>query len=69
MKARGLPFKTLLTTMAFAFSYDYPADQESARLQEMLKTQPLETVIKTVTGLEDEELVAEIAKAYRGLGR
>jgi mannitol-1-phosphate 5-dehydrogenase len=69
LKARGLSYKTLLTTMTYALVYDNPADAESARLQEMLRNQSLETVIKTVTGLEDAELVAELAGAYRHLSR
>lgn len=69
LKKRGLSFKTLLRTMAFALAYDNPADTESARLQEMLKTQPVEAVIKAVTGIEDAELTAELAAAYRTLGR
>lgn len=64
LKERGLSYKTLLTTMAYALSYDNPADEESARLQEMLKTQPAETVIKAVTGLEDSGVVAELAATY-----
>jgi mannitol-1-phosphate 5-dehydrogenase len=64
LKKRGLPYGTLLSTMAFAFSYDNADDEESVKLQTMHKTQPLEDVIKTVTELEDGELIAEIAAAY-----
>ena len=64
LKKRGLSCEALLSTMAFALAYDNPADTESARLQEMLKTQPVEAVIETVTGMEDAELVAALAAAY-----
>ncbi|MDR0685215.1 MAG: mannitol-1-phosphate 5-dehydrogenase [Spirochaetaceae bacterium] len=64
LKKRGLSYEALLSTMAFALAYDNPADTESVRLQEMLKTQPAEAVIKTVTGLEDAELAAALAAAY-----
>jgi mannitol-1-phosphate 5-dehydrogenase len=53
--------------MAFALAYDNPDDPESVRLQEMLKAEPPEAVVKTVTGLEDAELIGEIASAYRRL--
>jgi mannitol-1-phosphate 5-dehydrogenase len=69
LKARGLSYQTLITTMAYALVYDNPADTESARLQEMLRNQPLETVIKAVTGLEDAGLVAELAAAYHHVKR
>jgi mannitol-1-phosphate 5-dehydrogenase len=68
LKQRGLPYKTLLSTMAFVLSYGNSADEESVRLREMLDTQPPEAVIKTVTGLDDEDLVTEIAAAYRKAG-
>ncbi|MDR0637991.1 MAG: mannitol-1-phosphate 5-dehydrogenase [Spirochaetaceae bacterium] len=69
LKKRGLSCEALLSTMAFALAYDNPADTESARLQEMLKTQPVEAVIKAVTGIEDAELVTALATAYRALGK
>jgi mannitol-1-phosphate 5-dehydrogenase len=65
LKKHGLLYQTLLSTMAFVLSYDNSADEESVRLREMLDTQPVEAVIKTVTGLDDEGLIAEIAAAYR----
>jgi mannitol-1-phosphate 5-dehydrogenase len=67
LKQRGLSYTTLLATMAFALAYDNPDDPESVRLQEMLKAEPPEAVVKTVTGLEDAELIGEIASAYRHL--
>jgi mannitol-1-phosphate 5-dehydrogenase len=67
LKKRGLGYKTLLSTMALVLLYDNADDEESVRLQNMRKTQPLETVIKTVTALDDDELIAEIAAAYGGM--
>jgi mannitol-1-phosphate 5-dehydrogenase len=55
--------------MAFVLSYDNADDEESVRLQSMLKTQPLEDVIKTVTALDDDGLIAKIAAAYGGMAK
>jgi mannitol-1-phosphate 5-dehydrogenase len=65
LKKHELPYKTLLTTMAYILTYDNSADEESVRLREMMNTQPYEVAIKTVTGLDDESLITEIAAAYR----
>jgi mannitol-1-phosphate 5-dehydrogenase len=67
LKKRGLPYKTLLSTMAFVLSYDNADDEESVRLRDMLKTQPPEDVIRTVTALDDDGLITEIAAAYGGI--
>ncbi|MDR0378553.1 MAG: mannitol-1-phosphate 5-dehydrogenase [Candidatus Accumulibacter sp.] len=69
LRKRNLPYGTLLSTMAFVLSYDNADDEESVRLQSMLKTQPLEDVIKTVTALDDDGLIAEIAAAYGGMAK
>jgi mannitol-1-phosphate 5-dehydrogenase len=66
LKNRGLPYRTLLSTMALVLSYNNKADEESVRLQEMLKTQPLEDVIKAVTGLDDMVLIEIIMDVYHG---
>lgn len=60
---RGLDYTNLVDTVGMIFHYDDPADEESVRLQEMLKKQPVEEVIKTVTELKDDNLVDEIKKA------
>jgi mannitol-1-phosphate 5-dehydrogenase len=67
LKKRFLSYETLLSTMAFAFTYDNSGDEESVRLREMLHTQPIEAVIKTVTALDDKDLITEVAAAYRRL--
>ncbi|MDR0379806.1 MAG: mannitol-1-phosphate 5-dehydrogenase, partial [Candidatus Accumulibacter sp.] len=69
LRKRNLPYGTLLSTMAFVLSYDNADDEESVRLQSMLKTQPLEDVIKTVTALDDDRLIAEIAAVYGGMAK
>jgi mannitol-1-phosphate 5-dehydrogenase len=67
LKKRGLPYKTLVSTMAFVLSYDNADDEESVRLRDMLKTQPPEDAIRTVTALDDDGLIAEITAAYGGM--
>ncbi|WP_390409898.1 mannitol-1-phosphate 5-dehydrogenase [Lacticaseibacillus jixiensis] len=60
LKAHGLSYKTLLDTVGMIFAYDEPADDESVKLQALLKEKPLVDVIKEVTGLKDEDLIAEV---------
>jgi mannitol-1-phosphate 5-dehydrogenase len=67
LKERGLPYAALLSVTAFILSYDDKDDEESVCLQGILKKQPPEEVVKTVTGLDDDGLIAEIAAAYRRL--
>jgi mannitol-1-phosphate 5-dehydrogenase len=61
LKERGLEHNALVDTVGMIFHYDDPQDEESVKLQAMLADQPLEEVIKEVTGLEDQELIEEIA--------
>lgn len=60
LKARNLSYKTLLDTVGMIFAYDEPKDDESVRLQALLKQKPLVDVIKEVTGVKDDDLIAEI---------
>lgn len=50
----------LLEVIAQVFSYDNPEDEESRVLQEKIQCEPLEQVIKEVTGLKEEILIAKI---------
>jgi mannitol-1-phosphate 5-dehydrogenase len=67
LKERGLPYKTLLTNCAFVLCYDAPSDEESVRLQDMLRKEDAADVIKTVTGITDPALMAELADVYRAV--
>ncbi|MFD1485056.1 mannitol-1-phosphate 5-dehydrogenase [Lacticaseibacillus baoqingensis] len=60
LKAHNLSYKTLLDTVGMIFRYDEPNDDESVKLQALLKEKPLVDVIKEVTSLKDEDLIAEI---------
>lgn len=64
-KERGLAHDALLETVAYIFEYSDADDEQSQELQKMLADQPLDQVIQTVTGLEDADLVAEIASKIK----
>ncbi|GMR70539.1 mannitol-1-phosphate 5-dehydrogenase [Aerococcus viridans] len=64
-KERGLAYDALLGTVAYIFEYNDADDEQSQELQKMLANQPLDQVIQTVTGLEDTDLVAEIASKIK----
>lgn len=65
LKARNLNYDVLLDTVGMIFTYDEPSDEESVKLQQLLKDSDLTTVIKQVTKLTDDELIAAIAKSYQ----
>lgn len=60
LKERGLPYSYLLQTVAYVFSYKDETDEQSVELQTLLAEKPLEEVVRTVTGLNDQELIDEI---------
>lgn len=64
-KERGLAYDALLETVAYIFEYSDADDEQSQELQKMLADQPLDQVIQTVTGLEDADLVTEIASKIK----
>ncbi|MDR2601605.1 MAG: mannitol-1-phosphate 5-dehydrogenase [Spirochaetaceae bacterium] len=64
---RGLPCKNLLEMTAFVLSYNDKEDEESVRLQKMLRESPLSGIIKSITSLEDDALIKEIAAHYETL--
>ena len=53
--------------MAYVFEYKDPNEQQSLELQELLTKKPLPEVIAQVTGLEDQNLIAEIEAAVEAL--
>lgn len=60
LKELGLSYHHLLQTVAYVFAYRDEADEQSCQLQSLLATQALAEVVKEVTGLADQELIAEI---------
>ncbi|WP_448668665.1 hypothetical protein [Aerococcus viridans] len=65
VKERGLTYDALLSTIASIIEYSDADDEQSQELQKMLADQPLDQVIQKVTGLEDADLVAEIASKIK----
>jgi len=65
IKEHGLVYDALLEAVAYIFEYNDANDEQSQELQKMLANQPLDQVIQTVTGLEDADLVAEIASKIK----
>lgn len=66
-KERGLGYEALVTVVGMIFHYDNPADSESVALQEKLNSQPLQEVVRSVTGLTDETLIDDIITAKKNL--
>ncbi|MGT2811422.1 mannitol-1-phosphate 5-dehydrogenase [Streptococcus minor] len=60
LKELGLSYHHLLQTVAYVFAYRDEADEQSCQLQSLLASQPLAEVVKEVTCLVDQELIAEI---------
>ena len=66
LKARGLSYTTLMETVGKIYHFDEPKDDESQKLQKMLKDEDLKDVIVETTGLKDDsDLVAEIAASVK----
>ena len=63
LKERGLSYQYLLQTVAYVFSYRDETDEQSVQLQALLAEKSLEEVVKEVTGLSDQDLIAEIVSA------
>ena len=63
LKERGLSYQYLLQTVAYVFAYQDETDEQSVQLQALLAEKSLEEVVKEVTGLTDQDLIAEIVSA------
>lgn len=61
-KERGLAYQSLVNVVAMILQYDDPNDEESVRLQKMLKENSVADVIYEVTGLSDASIVDEIVE-------
>ncbi|KFN92682.1 mannitol-1-phosphate 5-dehydrogenase [Tetragenococcus muriaticus] len=61
-KTYGLSYQALVDVVAMILQYDEPSDEESVRLQEMLKEKDLTEVIQDVTGLTDNTIIEEIVE-------
>ncbi|GMA07738.1 mannitol-1-phosphate 5-dehydrogenase [Tetragenococcus halophilus subsp. flandriensis] len=61
-KDYGLSYEALVDVVAMILQYDDPADEESVRLQKMLKEKTTTEVIQEVTNLSEPTLVAQIVE-------
>ncbi|WP_373472042.1 mannitol-1-phosphate 5-dehydrogenase [Carnobacterium alterfunditum] len=61
---RGLETDHLIQTVAKALVYRDVNDEESQQLENLLKNESVEAVIRKVTQLEDETLIEKIVKEY-----
>ncbi|GEP19250.1 mtlD protein [Pediococcus argentinicus] len=64
LKERGLDYSVLLDTVGMMLRFNEPADDESQKLQALLKEKSVEEVVKEVTNLKDQDLIDEIVKSY-----
>lgn len=60
---RNLSYQQLLTVVGLIFNYCDEKDEQSVELQKMLQNESLEAVVRKVTQLTDETLIAEIVAA------
>lgn len=60
---RNLSYQQLLTVVGLIFNYRDEKDEQSVELQKMLQSESLEAVVRKVTQLTDETLIAEIVAA------
>lgn len=60
---RNLSYQQLLTVVGLIFNYRDEKDEQSVELQKMLQNESLEAVVRKVTQLTDETLIAEIVAA------
>lgn len=62
---RGLDYKTMMSTVGKIYTFDVPTDKESVELQQMLKNDNLEDVVKKTTGLKDTKLLNEVIESAK----
>ncbi len=67
LKERGLSYKTLLSVVGKILCYEDEGDAQSMELKNRKAKEPLDAVLKDITGLEDTALVAEIIGAYHAV--
>lgn len=64
-KERDLSYTALLETVGLIYKFDEPQDEESQKLQEMLRTKDIKTVVKQTTGLQDEGLIDQVVAVVK----
>ncbi|MDN6639631.1 MAG: mannitol-1-phosphate 5-dehydrogenase [Tetragenococcus sp.] len=61
-KGYDLSYQALVDVVALIFQYNNPEDEESVRLQKMLKEQSVSEVVQDVTGLTDSSIINELVE-------
>lgn len=60
----GLPVDKLITGIGAALHFDNPQDEQSVELQKMVAELGAVEAFKKISGVEDEAILAQVAKAY-----
>lgn len=55
----------MMSTVGKIYTFDVPTDKESVELQQMLKNDNLEDVVKKTTGLKDTKLLNEVIESAK----
>ena len=63
----NLPVDALLTGMAAALKYDNADDPQSVELQDKIKTLGVKDALKDISGIENEEVLDQVAEIYTNI--
>lgn len=63
LKERHLPYEALLETIVMILAYDDLKDEECVKLQSLIKEKGIEEAVRTVSEIQDAELLKEIKGA------
>lgn len=69
LSERGLSYSAHMDVVGKIFSYVDAQDPEAIELQEKLAAEPLEVVVKDVTGLKDDKLIGEVLASVQKYSR
>lgn len=69
LRERGFSYKTLLAVVGKILCYENIGDDQSMELKKRKEQEPLDVVLKDITGLDDNTLIAEIIGAYHAVKR
>lgn len=64
---RNLSYKTHLSTAAKIFKYKDSADEQAVALQKRVASEPLRTVIASITELKDDKLITALQESIEAL--
>ncbi|MGT2666087.1 mannitol-1-phosphate 5-dehydrogenase [Streptococcus rifensis] len=67
LKDRGLPYDSLLQTVAYVLNYYDENDPQSVELHKLIAEEPIKGAISQITGIKDDELISQIERAFFSL--